>query len=445
MEELQSFDVNTGEQQLSEEELLTEKTPKKKKKLVIGIIVAAVIIAIAAVVIFLFPNAKGKIPRAVIKTFGDIEKQNKLIGAFDVSDLVADKKYTVLLDVNTALNDYGDISVTSSLAVNKDVVEASGDIDISYIPTIEYCVQLDENELRASCPMLPDKQFTYCYTRKNKGYFDEFISTDYISDGIKEVYSAVFDEKDVFSISENVAKFVEEYEKINFDQVSDSKYTVNGKEVNCTGFKATLNKRLVRQMFSSFLLGLSTTTEALSDGGMDEFDDILSDITGMDMTIYLYDDEVAAIMVEPDGTDDVYEICFEGGDYRLQNMAFYANGKLTMRLGGSIEDDVETASISFGEDTAVEYKYNYNEGDLEVAFGDETYTAKLLRDERKFSFELDYIDFEDSFLGLSLAITPGAKLTDMSGEEIDLGNASEEEITQIIDEIESTVQGLLGQ
>ena len=444
MEELQSFDVNTGEQQLSEEELLTEKTPKKKKK-VVGIIIAAVIIAIAAVAIFLFSNAKGKIPRAVIKTFGDIEKQNKLIGAFDVSDLVADKKYTVLLDVNTALYDYGDISVTSSLAVNKDVVEASGDIDISYIPTVEYCIQLDENELRASCPMLPDKQFTYCYTQKNKGYFDEFISTDYISDGIKKLYSAIFDEKDAFSISNSVSKFVEEYEKIDFDKISDSEYTVNGKEVNCTGYRATLNKRLVRQMFSSFILGLSTATDALSDEGMDELNDVLSDISGMDMTIYLYDDEIAAIIVEPDGTDDVYEICFEGGDYRLQNMAFYTNGKLIMRVDGSIEDDVETAAISFGEDTAVEYKYNYKEGDLEVAIDDETYTAKLLRDERKFSFELDYIDFEDSFLGLSLAITPGAKLTEMSGEEIDLGNASEEEITQIIDEIESTVQGLLGQ
>ena len=105
---------------------------------------------------------------------------------------------------------------------------------------------------------------------------------------------------------------------------------------------------------------------------------------------------------------------------------------------------VQTIGGPLGE--IISYEYDFEEGELTVDIpGFDSVNAKLIRDERKFSFELDYIDFDNSFLGLTVAITPTVNLSDMTGEEFDIGNATEEEITEVLENVQDTVQGLLGQ
>ena len=166
----------------------------------------------------------------------------------------------------------------------------------------------------------------------------------------------------------------------------------------------------------------------------------------MDIELYIYKDELAAVKFMPEDVDEDFELCFEGGDYRLQNIALLINGKEEGRFESKITGNVETASISGPLGEIISYEYDFGEGELTVDIpGFDSVNAKLIRDERKFSFELDYIDIGDTYLGASIAITPDAKLSDMSGEEFDLGNATEEEFDELIDEIKDTVQGLLGQ
>lgn len=428
MEELQSFDVNTGEVKENPADVSQGDAPKKSnKKLIIGIVIVAAVLLAGVVLYFVLINTKGKIPSALIKTFGDLEHQNKVIEALDISELVANQKYTVRFDVDTSVPEVGDTSVTAALTVNKDVAELSGDVDISYIPTIEFTIQLDENELRATCPMIPDRLFIFDYKGQNKGYIDEFVSSDVINEGLAEVYENFFDDENLLSFADEITNLVEEYKDIEFEDIDDKEYTIDGKEVMCQGYKTHLNKRVINNMLPGF-------------------SGIFNEVKGMDIELYIYKDELAAVKFMPEDVDEDFELCFEGGDYRLQNISLLINGKEEGRFESKITGNVETASISGPLGEIISYEYDFGEGELTVDIpGFDSVNAKLIRDERKFSFELDYIDIGDTYLGASIAITPDAKLSDMSGEEFDLGNATEEEFDELIDEIKDTVQGLLGQ
>lgn len=417
MEELQSFDVNTGEQIISDTDEIGQKPPKKKKTVIIAV-VAVLIVAIAAVIIFLCINPKGELPRALLKTVDEFQDNNKLFNALNVSDLINDKRFTLLIDADTSVSPVGDVSMTSAVVFDKDIAEISGDIDISYAPTVEYTLQFDQNEVRAMIPMIPDQMFVYCYTNQNEGYINEFLDSDYINKKIKEAYDAVFSEETVFDINKIFSDFAEKYKELSFTKIDDEEYTVDGNTVSCKGYETKLNKKVVK--------GISRN------------------LSPMDMQIYLYDGQVAAIKLFPEGMKKEYEIRFKGGKYRMENMEFCVDGDVVCTIEGHSEGNVETATLEYNGETAG-YEYDFAEGDIKLFFDEEEYTAKLIHDERKFSFELDYIDFDNSFLGLTVAITPTVNLSDMTGEEFDIGNATEEEITEVLENVQDTVQGLLGQ
>ena len=433
--------------------------PKKKTGLIVGIVIAAValllIVAIVVVALFLVGNSKNKVALAISNTIKEVSEENKLINVLDVSDITDKGKYTVNVDIDTEISELGDMAVFTEVAIDNDQIQVSGDVDVSIIPPVEYAVQIDDKQVRAYVPLIEDYLFIYDYYEENNGYINELVDTKILNDGIKELYNSAFakDSQEVRMREDLIESLMEEYEKLKVEKAKKEKFTIDGKTVKCKGYKIVLTEEFVDAVSDNTEEILVKYYKDVFDMAGDDIYEAIDDMTealkelrGTEIVVYIYKNKLAAVKLEEDG--EVLEILFEGGSYRAQNVRMLVDDEEVLSIEGNSDKDTEEMKINLDGEPLFSYDYNASTGELGFkasdGFDEYSFDMVLSRKNKGMYVDIGYIDLGDTYLGGTLSITEGVSMKDLSGEEFDLGEASEEEFMDLEKELYAVLMGLIG-
>ena len=152
---------------------------------------------------------------------------------------------------------------------------------------------------------------------------------------------------------------------------------------------------------------------------------MFDDMPDMDVTFYIYKNKLACIEIEADGDD--MQIIFHGGDTRMQNVEVLVNDDTVLELEGETSGKVEESRLYIDGSKVATVEYDYGSGDYEANIGNYARLNGTLKSDRKgFAFTCDADD-----ISVEVNLSKGADLEEISGDTIDIGNASEREINDL--------------
>ena len=437
---------------VSFEAVQKSEKPKKTGLIIIIAIVIVLLVGLICGIIFLMSLKGGaaKIGKAIDLTINEAKESNLLYQTLDVSKIVEDKEYSLSIKLDTKAPLIGDVSINSDVAVDRDIVQFTGDVDLNYIPPVEYTITVNDNRVTAKVPIMNKYLFVYNYTSDDNEYIRNFVDTDVINAQIGQLYTqatqAALPDEVIAQMETTIGSAMK---KAKINKLPKVSCVIDNKEVSCSGYKLTLNKDIQKDIVD----GLG---DILIKDYKNAFEANRMDVEGyvermrsqidedLGISIYLYKDELAKIIVEG---KELMVIDFKGGDYRCQNLDISVNDAVIYAVLGDIQDGVENFKVS-GENDSVSYKYNTNYGDLQVnAIVSEdslSVDMDIARSKNELKLDIDYFDYGDTYFGGKIKLTDGASVSEVSGEEFDVGSAKEEAINAIKQEITSLVLGLLG-
>ena len=450
-----NFDPMTGERIGA-----SAQNQRSQRKLLImaGSIAGAVIILILLILggirSGLFLSKSGKVLFATNNTLKDMPH---FVETLEATAEIFKDEYTV--EFNT--DEYGVEIGGAFISTDKQKqltarVEYGGD-------TIEGLAGLDSDSVKLQVPALSNKVFVYNYKGKNTGAIMDYMDDDEI-DMINSMLGQLSTSgKDTDKLQKKITGIIaKEWKSLKFKSVGKEKFTVNDKDVKCKGYQTTITgDNIWNVMEGSFQVmeeqypdlyqyyGLTYGLysyygaydfEDAMDDMKDEMRDALDDMEDIDITFYLYKNQLAAIIIESEDFDDDIKLYFEGGDYRLQNIVL-KSGSERISLKGSDDGKTEEFKLK-GKNGSYSYdivslKYDYgDDGRFKIDDGYDSVSGKLYK---KGKTVILSIDGNDSFPDLEFTVTKGAKLQKFNGDKFDIGNADEDDIEDLVYDISDEI------
>lgn len=437
---------------------MTVQPPKKKGLgLWIGVGCGVVVIAAAAAVIAtkLFSNPAVKIGTAMANTFKETSQIQKDL---DIMDMLSDGNAGVQMDMEY---DHQTLSVSGAYdfsskrkAVN---VKFNGDFDDIGDFEVDFTAQLDKDKVAMSLKPASDEILTYYYTKDNKGDFmdaleDEDIDIDELNASLEKLYeldlSGASTYKDMWDAAAD--EVLEEVKKIEIEKIDKKEeFKIDGKKRSCGGYQMEITEDnmeaiidAARKAFEKELDDISADGEirdALDDAVDEVFDELEDSISGMkdiDLSLYMYNKQIACIRIE--AARSTVDIIFHGGDYPAQNVEIVLDGngfddETALELTGETKDDTETMELSVFGESFFELEYDTKSGELSVTSdeADLEFEAVVKRTKESLTVEID--DIDDA--SLTLEITDDGEIKTLKGDEINLGEADEDELQDYAEDI----------
>jgi hypothetical protein len=329
----------------------------------------------------------------------------------------------------------------------------------------DFGVYMNDSEIRASVPFLYDNSIFYNYKDKKDGYLSQILATqpDFSLDDVDMMIQA-FSNLDG-TVEKLKDATTDAFRKVEFEKGDSGKFTVNGEEVDCTGYKAVIDKDTVESIvgvYSDSLKEEESVMKLIERFGGSEFDldDIKSQITSkmneddvLNLNVYLYDGQAAAIVAEAGGQE--IEVDFKGGDYPSENMDFKVNGITMYEVEGKKDGDVFNQKTYMGGSLVSEITWDTKNGDFNVtgnsSEGNVDMSGKLFIEKDSMTYEIDNVDgssmgtdMSDVEMSIKMKISAGAKIKEVekTSDSLDLGNASEEEMMEFVSDVSSKFGGL---
>lgn len=432
-----------------------EKEKKRNKTVLLVILIVVPLLLIAAIIVFCiiyFGDGQENVAKAFKNTMEELEENNQLLNVLDFDELYKDGEYTVTTDIDTEIPSVGDVSVYSEVGIKDSTVQLAGDVNVSVIPSIEYLIQIDENEVRANTPLLDKYMFVYNYKADNTGYLMNSVDTETINAAISQIYQLAVNKPFSFEEVDDLAEdIVEITEDIKFSKGKSEKHVINGNEVSCKKYNMELSLQnlldmvdALEEFFEENVGEISWYSEIKNSLDQLRMDINMSNLTNIEAYVLVYKDLIAGIGIS-NGTDEyAVELC--GGDYRAQNMKFLENGTVIGEIIGTKAAETEILTFKDGDsDAYVTYEYNPTDGRLNISVSDmDEISMKIKREEDRVDVDLDFINLGDTYFGGTLSLKKGAELKEMSGERFDIGQATEEEYYGLVGELSGLLLGLLG-
>lgn len=413
---------------------------KKSKGPIIAIIAAAVTVAIVAAVLVavfvfgIFDSKETKMLKAIAKTYED---KGELGKALDATSIVESGEYTVNIKADVSamgMSASGDID----FIICKEGKEIYADVSapIGYYGSnmdIEGGLQLDDEALRFYCSLLGDVYALY-YDEDPTGFLGEEDNIEEFEALAKELKTIA--STDTKASSEKTKEVLTDlFKSLEFESASKKTIEVNGKDRKCSGYTAEINMADL----------LETIIEKYEDQLPDEMvSEVMNEIDDYDeefeLSLYLYDGMIAAIIIEADGDEVTLE--FNGGDFRTQNMTLKAGKKKLAEVKGSTKGNVEKCSIKVDGEEVGGYKYDTKKKELTfyaTAYGEEASIVFEL-ESKKNEISLSLVDVVyggSSVLAMAdkcelvITVSKGGDLSSFSGREVDLGSLTKEELEEI--------------
>ncbi|MCR4990283.1 MAG: hypothetical protein K6A38_05395 [Lachnospiraceae bacterium] len=453
--------------------------PEKKggKGKLIAIIAAAVVLvaAIVCLVVFVilpkFGKPITKIEKAFENTFSSLTKgDNLLLTALSPEGL--EKTDTFTMTFEGELEDYGNASI--DFIKTKDALQICAGVDVSDmldVPYIDAQFLWDDEAIRASSSLL-NNQYVYYYTEEpdEDGFlaevFEEMesegLDAETINGALKDYYDTIMDFDGITKANEDLTEELKEhFRDLEVKKIDSNEFEINGKDVKCEGYTVVVTEKDLKKALDSYSKAVKSTMEKsmgtlleVADTDVDElFDeafsevyDSIEDMDDIEFDIYLYKNEVAAIEMEVE--DSKLSIQFQGGDYRAQNILVDVDGS-KLEITGEKDGNTEKASVKVDKEEYFSYEFDSKKGDLslKVSDGYDEYELEGINVSSKSDelvVSLDELDLDGIVLTGSFTLKKAAKLKDMSGDEFNIGDATEDELMETLEDEQEALEELSG-
>lgn len=430
-----AFDPMTG--------MPLQQPPKKKKKtgLIVGIVAGVVVVAGAGTVFAgvqsgFFLSKSNKVLRATANTFSE---SSHVMEALSGLSVMSSKAYTV--DIKGEAEGY---SVQATYAEKDNEKQISGSVEGPELSDVEFLAGIDKDEIKLSAPLLGDKIYTYNYNEKKSGYLVDSMGADNVETLDKLCKQLFSDEEQKKNVEELSKKYSEMYKKLEFESADKESFEVDGKDRKCAGYKTTITSDYMVECVDIFedymdaqmgdLVEQATTGSDYDDykESFDELRDAFKEMPDLDITFYIYKNKLACVKaVEPSKEDQDIQMLFKGGDWRTQNMELISCGESVMKISGSQDGNEEVFGVSIEGEKVGELTYDFKSGEYTLDIEDEGSVSGTLEGRR----DGLKLTMEGAGVNISLDVKKGAELQKFSGEKFDIGNASEEELQALVQEI----------
>lgn len=459
-EETINFDPMTGEPvQKTEEQAMNfdpmtgqpVSVPGKSKggkwKMALAVAVVGVVavgsVAFAGVKSGVFLSPDNKVLLATANTFAEETNFSKDLAV--VSEILASDKYTVAVkgEAEGAEIDMKYLQASSEK-------QLSGSIDVEDVE-VDFDAVLDKEKLAVQIPAIDNSVFTYYYTKDNDGYLMEDIDAEVI-EAFNELLESLHSVKQQENLATDFANVItEEYKNLEFEKVDKEEFEVDGKDRKCKGYETVITSQYFENIISGMedivLEEYEDAKDTLKEADLDleeifdEMRDEISEMPDVEMTFYLYKNQLACIRTTVDKED--LDILFLGGDSRTQNIEVEVEGKTFLEIKGSEHKGVERTSLCVEDEEVFELEYNYKKGDLTLEGSDMYVKASLDSERNGVTFELEELEIDGDYIPLAgeISVQKGADIEELKGEEFDLGNASESDFEEF-EELQEFFQSL---
>jgi len=459
----------------------------KKLPVLIAVIVALIAAAVGCIV-FLLVNSgvfAGNANEKVLAAFENTVTPGELYETLKFTNLTEDGEYTVYADFNVEEfesygTDYSGIGV--EMAMSADVNNGMYGIDghliyPDYNLDLSGEIYLDRTELVAAFPQLTDYMFVYNFMEEKTGYLVEAMAGEDFTleqiDGIFKFLTTRELKDRKAQRTEVLAKLDECLKQWEFKSGRSAEYEVNGEMRKCKGYTVTITEEMLLEIVNIFegvydeyyeeqMAQMEELAELLGDEFQmdeeevyppDQFDEIKSSLEGMPdvkTSVYVYDNQVAAVLMD-DNDGSMVELYITGGDYALQNW------KLAMKDGrdsygiektGSRSGDVEHGELVIeNEDAMIKWDYNKTSGaiggEISVEGADLSFEGSVNNTGNDFEFVFDRLAVssygDEIVLSGSVTVSDTATILKPSYTEFDLGNADRDEWETMIYDIYANI------
>lgn len=424
---------------------------KKKSKLpvIIGGAAAIVLIAVIVVVALTSGLLLGKSGKVMLAAANTVKDTPHFVEALKPLSILNGDKYTVAFSC-----DVSNVAMSGELRNSGNEKQVTMKLS-SNGEKLDLLAGVDSKTAKLQIPALSNYVFVYNYKGKNTGYLlDEVDDEDLeIINTMLETIAEKTDTKDIYP--ELFKIFKDELKSIKFVNAEKEEYTVNDKDVNCKGYTAVITssnmihivdkiEKLINDKYADFL-ELDEFDLNDFEKTFDDMRDDLEDIDDIELTFYIYKNKLAAIVIENPDVNAKIELCFEGGDYRMQNMLLKMD---TYRLwitgsdNGTKENFTFETRINGGNKREIgSLEYNYENGRFSVNLSGMTAEGKLTSSKSELNLKIS--DFKESYYSVSpdldITIKKGAKTEKYSGKEFDLGNADKDEYMDLAEDIQDKI------
>ncbi len=421
------------------------KQPEKNKtKLWIGLGVAAavLVVAVSAVVAAVLKSGilmsnSGKVLSALANTMA---YRSHL--AEDLAPLLslAEDDHTISIEVEMPEED---AAVEIKYRSQPSEKQLEGGIDITYLPTIHFIASMDSEKVRIHIPFLDKRIFTYNYMEEKTGFLAELLSEEELEE-MDAVLESLFREQGEEHVEAILSgRMMEWYHSFELEKAGTKEYEVNGTARKCTGYRFTVTSEDMLNLLEDMdevLFG--NYPEELYNPYADFFDELwytCSDMQDMDVTFYLYKNRVECIHMEEGGEE--LDILFESDKKGNLDVEFIFMGETVLQIRRKITDSIEECRIrgySYGG-YLLDMVYHYKTGDFTVDIEDdhgEYYflEGNLQSDAKSAAVTLETADYYGDELNLKITVEEGASMVALEGTEVDLGNLSEDDWYDLLED-----------
>lgn len=431
-------------------------TPPKSKNIKIPIIIGCVSLGVAAIAfaIFfalssgLFLGKPGKVLAAINNT---AKKTPRIIEALKPLESICDSKYTISFS-----GDIEGVSFEGEFRNGGKEKQVSGKADADG-SELKLLAGIDGKAARLSVPVLTKYVLTYNYTGKNSGYLMDALDEEEIN-AINALCGAAAKETDAKKIKSDVLKvYTDEFKSLAFDSVDKEEYEIDGKDVKCAGYQTVITGDNLANIVDGYQKIIEKEFDFMNDSeafGMDNvtesFDELRTqceDVGEIGATFYIYKNQLAAVILEDLEYEEKVEICFEGGDYRMQNITI-KDGNNRLRLAGETTDKKETFKLeermassggSWREIASLDYAFE--SGKFTISADGSTVKGKLTSSGSEISMDISEISsyYYNVSPKLKIIAKKGAKMEKFAGKEFDIGNADEDDVTDLQSDISDNI------
>ena len=443
------FDPMTGEAVMGRGNALDinfmepPKKPEKNKNMLwisLGIVVAVLVAAVsaaaaAAVKSGLFMDNSGKVLLALTNTMAYRSHLAEDLAPFLV---LAEDDYTLGMEVEMP-EENAKVEVQYRSQPSEKQLE--GGIDVSYFPTIHFFASVNSEKVKIHIPFLDKRIFTYNYTEKKTGYLTEIFS-EYELEEVDAFFETLFLERREESVGEILSSpILEWYRSFKLEKVGAKEFEVNGKERKCAGYQFTVvSEDMVKLIEEMEEICLGNYPEEIYNPYEYYFDEMwymFNDMQDLDVTFYLYKNKVECIHIEGDGEE--LDILFESDKKGNLDMEFIFMDETVMEIERNITDSVEECIIREYDydEFSLEMKYNFQSGDytidMEDYYDEYSLQGNVQSDAKSAEVTMEITDYYGEELNIKISVEKGASMEALEGEELDLGNMSEDDWYDLVD------------
>lgn len=383
-------------------------------------------------------GAIGEIFKAYDTTRDDVDGIEAALKGVDIAD-----EYTLQFEMSQPSESTDLIMLWSS---GKDLKQLRAQVSDGYDGLVELDADITKDTLWFSIPGATPEPLTYDINEMSPNYLELLglvSETDMPSSRYLPLISGFLlnmagnaDEEAADHAKDEVKSIIKDsFATLDAQEVTGT-YEVDGEDVECAGYKFTFDNKFAGQMLEDCKPAVMDFVNAYWNPEFDQMtpysvSTIAKLAYGMlilqateipqtwEFSVYMHNYELAALVLESEYTS--YEVQFNGGDYRSQNMTLLIDGVEVSKIQGLIEDGVQMISAStevtdeYGDSETLTsiFLCDLESGEYQYISGDESTTVEgvlaILNDETSFTAEVTSDDMDLDGMEMSYIKVAGAQ------------------------------------